>query len=204
MKYTKIPTNTFKELVLNAGIVLTDFNPTTGTVNDSDFLGATTGGLTVNVVPSFIDFAEDIDNAPKNTKEFMRLDDYDINASGSFVSVNDESLKKLNALADYSEGKITLRKDVDIDNDFFELWIVADYSDDNSEETGGFIAVHLMNVLNTGGFQMTTSDKEKGNFPFEFTAHYSIDEQEAVPVEIYIKASESETDTEEEETDTEG
>ena len=32
MKFTQIPTNTFKELQLNAGILTSNFTPATGTV----------------------------------------------------------------------------------------------------------------------------------------------------------------------------
>jgi hypothetical protein len=68
---------------------------------------------------------------------------------------------------------------------------VADYSDKNSTSgsaTAGFVAIKLINALSTGGFQIQTADKEKGQFKFEFTGHYSKDAQDTVPFEIYIKA----------------
>jgi hypothetical protein len=46
----------------------------------------------------------------------------------------------------------------------------------------------MMNALSTGGFQIQTADKEKGQFSFEFTGHYSKDSADTVPFEIYIKA----------------
>ena len=51
----------------------------------------------------------------------------------------------------------------------------------------GYIAVHLINALNTGGLQITTQNKAKGQFAFEFTGHYSIKTPEIVPYELYIK-----------------
>ena len=75
-----------------------------------------------------------------------------------------------------------------------DIWLVGDYSDVNNSGTGtgaakaGFIAIHIMNALSTGGFQIQTADKEKMQFSFEFTAHYSIDAQDTVPFEIYVQA----------------
>ena len=45
MKFTRIPETAFQTLQLNAGILLSDFTPGTGTVEDTDLLGATTGGV---------------------------------------------------------------------------------------------------------------------------------------------------------------
>ena len=45
MKFTQIPANTFKQIQLNAGVLLSDFNPSTATLVLSDILGATSGGV---------------------------------------------------------------------------------------------------------------------------------------------------------------
>lgn len=186
LNYTKIPANTFEELVLNAGIMVDSFTPASGEIGN--ILGATTGGLHFNCVPSFLDFGADIDNCPKNTKELMQTDDFDINMTGTLLTVNADSVARLVALADSEAvtgstglSKITLRKDIDIENDFKDVWLIADYGD------GGFIAIHMMSTMSTGGFQLQTTDKGKGQFPFTFKAHYSIDAQETVPCEIYVK-----------------
>ena len=69
---------------------------------------------------------------------------------------------------------------------------MGDYSDKNGETNGGFIAIKLLNALSTGGFQLKTADKAKGQFAFEFTGHYSMSAQDTVPFEIYIKAGTAE------------
>ena len=45
MKFTKIPSNTFQKLQINAGILTTDFTPATGTIGEAGQIGATTGGV---------------------------------------------------------------------------------------------------------------------------------------------------------------
>ena len=96
---------------------------------------------------------------------------------------------QLAAAADVTaaSGKITPRRDIAL-TDFKDLWLVGDYSDINDDTNGGFVAIKMMNTLSTGGFQLKTSDKAKGQFAFEFTAHFSMDAQDTVPFEIYVKA----------------
>ena len=53
MKFTQIPQDTFKELVLNAGVLLSAFSPDTAEVADGTIIGATSGGLTFAATPSF-------------------------------------------------------------------------------------------------------------------------------------------------------
>lgn len=186
-KYTKIPANTFKNLAINAGILLSAFDPSDGTVAENAMLGPTSGGVNFTTTPSFKDWGEDIDNCPKNTKELKRLDNWDVKMSGSFAACSAALARRLAALADLDNGKITPRDTVDIENDFMDIWLVGDYSDKNTGSGAGFIAIHIMSALSTGGFQLQTADKEKGKFAFEFTGHYSIDAQDTVPFEIYIK-----------------
>lgn len=65
MKYTKIPEDTFKQLQINAAILLSEFTPATGTFEASSQIGATTGGISFTATPTYTDFGDDIDNCPK-------------------------------------------------------------------------------------------------------------------------------------------
>ena len=191
MKFTKIPEDAFKQIQLNAGVLLTDFKPTDGSMKMNDLVGATSGGLNFNATPTYTDFGEDIDNCPKNMKELKQLDSWEIKLSGTFVTIDSKAAKMLVGAADEADGKITPRNDVLL-TDFQDLWWVGDYSSDNSDSTGGFIAIKMMNTLSTGGFQIQSTDKGKGQFAFEFTAHYSMDAQDTVPFEAYVKAGTAE------------
>lgn len=184
MKFTKIPTSAFEELQLNAGILASDFTPETGTLDATKILGATSGGVTATAVPSFIDFGEDMDNCPKNTKEFKRIDDWECKISGTFLTVTAATAKLSLAAADIDGEKITPRREL-ADADFVNVWFIGDYSDKNGATNGGFIAIHLINALSTGGFSLKSSDKGKGQFAVEFTGHSSIDD-DAVPFEVYV------------------
>lgn len=190
-KYTKIPTNTFKTLQLNAGLLLTTFDPDTATVTESAIMGATSGGVNFTATPSFTDFGDDIDNCPKNMLELKKLDSWDIKMSGTFVSVDKTLASSLIGPADVTAGqtkkpdKIVPRNDLKAD-DFRDVWWVGDYSDSNTGDSAGFIAVHMMKALSTGGFQIQSTDRAKGTFSFEYTAHFSMSAQDTVPFEVYI------------------
>lgn len=195
MRFTKIPSDAFQKLQINAGILTTDFTPSTGEIGAAGQIGATTGGLTFTATPTFSDFGEDIDNCPKNMKEFKRQDMVEAKMSGTFVNADTKTAKMLCGAADIDTSdttKVVPRTDLK-DSDFTDLWLVGDYSDKNGAKNGGFIAIHMLNALSTGGFQLKTADKAKGQFAFEFTAHYSLAEQDKVPYEIYIKAGTEET-----------
>ena len=186
MKYTQVPTDTFEQLQLNAGILVDSFTPSTGVIGN--ILGATTGGITFASNPSYSDFGEDVDNVPNNMMEFKRLDQYDPTMSGTFVTCTPTLAKMLVGAADIGTDttKVVPRQEL-LTTDFEELWWIGDYSDVNTGESAGFIAIHLLNALNTAGFQIKSEKNNKGQLAFEFHGHYSIDTQDVVPYEIYVK-----------------
>lgn len=192
MKYTKIPETTFQNLQLNAGVLLSDFDTETAEVANEAIIGATTGGVNFKAEPSFSDYGEDIDNCPKNMMELKKLDSWDINMSGTYVTVDVNAVKALVGAADVSGNKITPRNDLKL-TDFTDVWWVGDYSDQNGETNGGFVAIHMMNALSTGGFAIKSSDNGKGNSAFTYTAHYSIDSQDVVPFEVYVQSGAEES-----------
>lgn len=190
MRFTKIPSATFQKLQLNAGILLSSFSPATGEVTDGNIIGATSGGNNFTATPTFEDFGDDIDNCPKNTKELKKLTEWEVTISGTFVTVDTAAAKRLIGAADIDgtdTTKIVPRNDV-LQTDFADIWWVGDYSDINDNTNGGFVAIRMINALSTGGFQIQSGDKTKGQFAYEFTAHYSMDAQDTVPFEVYVKA----------------
>ena len=194
MKFTQIPTDTFKKLQLGAGILATDFDPVTGELTASNIVGATSGGVSFEATPSFSDFGEDIDNCPKNTKELKKLDSWEAKMSGSYVTMDTKAAVSVigtATVASDDQTKVIPRNSVDA-KDFKDIWWVGDYSDINEDGTSagkaGFIAIRLVNALSTGGFKIQSGDKAKGTFEFEYTGHYSIENIDAAPFELYIKA----------------
>lgn len=195
MKFTRIPETAFQKLQLNAGILLSAFAPDTGEVKEADLLGATSGGVSFTATPTYTDWGEDIDNAPVNVKELKKLDSWDVKMSGTFITVDAKAVKNLVGAADEGgtgTNKITPRNDLR-DEDFKDIWWVGDYSDQNGNTNGGFLAIHMLNGLSTGGFSMQSGNRAKGQFAFEFTGHYSIAKQDTVPFAVYVKTGTAES-----------
>lgn len=197
MKYTKIPENAFKEMQLNAGVLLTDFDTTDGMTEQEllgVMIGATSGGVNFTATPTYEDYGADIDNAPTNVKELKKLTGWEVKMSGNFITVTPTSAALMAGAADADKAdttKITPRNDV-ADTDFKDIWWVGDYSDKNGATNGGFVAIHMLNSLSTGGFQLQSTNKGKGQFAFEFTGHYSIADQNKVPYDVFVKAGTAE------------
>ena len=188
-KFTKIPQNTFNELQLNAGILLKDFDVETGTFADSDIITATTGGIQINVKPTFEDYGDDIDNCPKNTKELKKKTDADeVTMSTTALCISENLLLfQLGAAdKDSNTGAIKPRKELKT-TDFKDIWWVGDLSN------GGYVAAKISNALSTDGFSLKTTDKGKGQFALGITGHVSIDAQDVVPAEFYIGDGDDDT-----------
>lgn len=192
MKFTQVASDAFQKLQLNAGIILTDFSPATATVDKSKILAATSGGVSFATNPEYIDFGEDIDNVPPNTKQLKRLQSVNPVMSGTLKTADTNTAKMLMAAADVANGKVTPRS-ILVDDDFVDdIWWVGDYSDKNGTTNGGYLAIHMMNVLSTGGFQLQSNDDGKGDFEFELTAHYDLEDIDNVPYEVYVKTGTNE------------
>lgn len=187
-KYTQIPATTFQQLQMNAGIIAKSFAPEAGVV--SGLVGATSGGINFSAVPEFVDFGEDVDNCPKNTMELKNVNSTTVTMSGNFITVNATSAKALMAAADADDDDAThiIPRDNLVDGDFEDLWFIGDYSDVNTGDNAGYLAIKIKNALNTAGFSIRTTDKNKGQFAFTYTGHYSMTDPDEVPYEVYIKA----------------
>lgn len=187
MEFTKLPSDAFTHLQLNAGIICSGFTPATGAV--TGLMGATTGGFAFNSNPSYTDFGEDVDNCPPNTKQLKRISYYDPSASGTFLTLTADSAKTLIGAAsvDANDATHVIPANQLKASDFQDVWIVGDYSDKNTGANAGYLAIHLKDALNTAGFQLQTGKDSKGQFAFDFHAHYDLSNIDAVPFEIYVK-----------------
>lgn len=192
MKFTKVNADLFQNIQINAGIICKIFVPSTGTV--TGILSATSGGITFASNPTYTDFFEDVDNLPPNTKQGKRITAWDPALSGTMLEVNAENVKSRLGAADITTvtgttiSKITPRAVLE-ETDFDDIWFVGDYSDVNTGASAGFIAIHLIDALNTVGFQLKTGKNEKGQSTFEYHGHYDVtDDDQEPPFEIYVKA----------------
>lgn len=184
-RFSVISTDAFDALQVDAGVVLTNYDPTDPykVPRDEDILATTTGGINPVCEPEYTDYGEDVDNVPNNMMEFKRLNTW--NASMSFTSIkfNADNTKWALGAADselLSNGvtKIKPRRDVKL-SDFKDLWWVGD------KANGGAYAIRLLNALSTGGLNIQSTKNGKGTNGVTVTGHVSINAQDVMPMEIY-------------------
>lgn len=181
-KYTVIPQDAFDALQMDAGVLLTTFDPTDPAApDDEDIICATTGGINPSCVPTYSDFGEDVDNVPNNMKEFKHLDGWDCKISTTGLGTSPALIKLALGAADIdgtNTSMIVPRRDL-AQTDFSDIWWVGDRAD------GGCVAIQLKNALSTGGFSLQTTKNGKGQVSIELTGHVSINAQNVVPMVFY-------------------
>lgn len=179
--FTVIPQDTFDSLQLDAGVLLTSFDPANPAApDDEDIICATTGGINVVCQPEYSDLGEDVDNVPNNMMELKHLDSWTCSLGFTSLDTSPEGIRLALGAADITvaSGKIVPRKDLD-QSDFSDVWWVGDKAD------GGLVAVQLKNALSTEGFSLQTTKNGKGQTDCTLTGHVSIDAQSEMPMEFY-------------------
>lgn len=188
--YTKVADDAFDTLQLDAGVLLSSFDPANPYTapSSADIIATTTGGINPTCVPTYSDFGEDVDNVPNNMMEFKHLDGWDCamaftsikfnaaNVAWSLGASESTTVAAGSNTAGYT--KIVPRRNVQL-TDFKDLWWVGD------KANGGAFAVKLLNALSTGGLNIQSSKNGKGTNQMTITGHVSIVHQDTMPMEFY-------------------
>lgn len=184
-RFTVIANDAFDALQVDAGVLLTNFDPSNPyqTPASEDILATTTGGVNPTCAPTYSDYGEDVDNVPNNMMEFKHLDGWEAKMAFSSIKFNAANTKwSLGAadteLLENGVAKVKPRRDVRL-TDFQDLWWVGD------KANGGAYAIKLLNALSTGGLNIQSTKNGKGTNQIEVTGHVSIDAQDVMPMEIY-------------------
>lgn len=187
MRYYEIPQDTFDGLVTEAGLLLKNFDieaaissPTAKGFTNSDIICATTGGVKIDLTPTYSDLGEDVDNCPLNMMELKHLDSYEAKIAATGIGLTAGNLKDTIGAADIDADGfgVTPRMQL-LQTDFQSIWWVSD------KVNGGFVAAKLTNGLSTGGLSLQTGKNTKGQLTLEFTGHVSLAAQDVVPLKFY-------------------
>lgn len=191
--FTVIPESTFEDMQLDAGVLLTQFDPASPSVANADIITATTGGINAVCQPTFSDLAEDVDNVPNGMMEFQHLDGWDCSISTTALGTSPEMIRRSLGCADIDgtdTTKIVPRADLKQSDFASSIWWVGDKAD------GGYVAIELKNALSTEGFSLQTTKNGKGQTSLTLKGHVSIKAQKVVPMIFYSVAGTTEDTTE--------
>lgn len=178
----KLSPNVWEDLQLGAGVLLCDNRIT---LNDYDelitatyrnIMGATSGGVTISVVPEYFN------NAPQGHATLLDLAiirGYTITITGSFVSQNETLTQRLlgasrSKVYPSEELGMSIRGLVPQKNTkaspLNNIWWLGEYGSDGDE---GYIAIHMRNAMPTSGVSLVTEDSSFGKVSFSFQAWVS-------------------------------
>lgn len=179
MTYSRITNEQFDEMQFDAGVWVRSFNIQSPAVQDSDIICATSGGISLSVVPSIVDLGDGVYMMPKGTAEMLMVTGWTVEASFTTLGFGGGMIQFVLGASDSGADGINPRLDLQ-DGDFEDLWWIGDRVD------GGLVAIHLLNALSDEGIDIQTERQASGKISVHLTAHASLEEDmEAVPVEIY-------------------
>lgn len=178
MTYSKITQSQFNEMQFDAGVWVRSFDLTRPSISPDNVICATSGGISLSVVPNIVDTGSDVYMMPKETAEMLFLTGWNVDASFVSLGFSAEAIRFALGVAD-NDGSINPRLELQ-DEDFDSLWWIGDRVD------GGLVAIHILNVLSDEGLGIQTEQGKAGQVTIHLAAHGSLeDETDTIPVEIY-------------------
>lgn len=175
---TGLTSRTIESLQLNAGVLLTSYTKGTDIAED-DILGATRGGGSFTAVPTMHQAA--VDGAPTYVVGLERCDDWVVTLNATMVELNDEAITRALGVGVTKTGttdKVFTVKNKVNTTDFKDLYWVGDLSN------GQNVVIKIKNALNTGGLNLTFSDRGEGTYALALIGHYTVSDLETVPFDI--------------------
>lgn len=199
-KYGKLPSTPFKNISFNAGTLLTEFDPTSPTIDRTKIIGATTGGSQFTPNLDIVNLFEDVDNAKANSKQGVYIRGCDPHLTTTLLTVGTGNIEMLvpNSTVETTPAttttpaltQITPEDGIVPESEFFDIWVVTDYAtmaEEDGKSINGFFAIHLMDCIDVNGFQQQTTNEGKVQYSCDFRAHYDVeDDDQTVPYEIYF------------------
>lgn len=182
-RFTVVAEDAFDALQLEAGVLLTNFDPANPVRPSSDDIIATTsGGVNPVCNAEYEDYGEDVDNVPNNTLELKQLSGWDCTMSFTTIKFNAANTQWALGAADIEDHGtykvVKPRRDVNL-TDFKDIWWVGD------KANGGAFAIKLLNALSTGGLSIQSTKNGKGTNQLTLTGHVSLAAQDKMPMEFY-------------------
>ena len=183
MLKTGLTSRTITSLQLNAGVLLTSYTKGVD-IEEDDILGATRGGGSFTAVPTMHQAA--VDGAPTYVVGLERCDDWVVTLNATMVELNDEAITRALGVGVTKTGttdKVFTVKNTVNTTDFKDLYWVGDLSN------GQNVVIKIKNALNTGGLNLTFTDRGEGTYALALIGHYTVDDLETAPFDITFEGA---------------
>lgn len=183
--FNKVSSDAFQKMAFGTGMLLKKFNPAAPAVPKDEEIICTTGeDITASCVASYKDMAEGIGNVPEGMKEMMDVEGYDCSMSFTAKEVTPEVIALAIGPSTIAENKVTPKNYIEASDFQSDIWLLIDLLG------GGWAAVHLKNVLSSGGLSLKTAKGGVTDISCDLKGHYSLENQDEVPMEFYVTNTE--------------
>lgn len=201
-KISGFTSNTAENLLLNAGAYFKNFDPENDTfetaVESGKLIGATKGGGEFSAVPTIRQI--EVDGVAGRAKGLEVIDSWDVYLKATVLEVKKESIVQSLCAASVDEGTssdydiITARSEIAI-SDYIDnvAWVGTLSGSDKP------VIIIVKNALNTEGLKFTTQDKNEATISMTFYGHYTQDDLDSPPFDIYYPKKKTANSTEQKE-----
>lgn len=189
-RYSGFSQDTAKSLLLNAGAFFKNLTISEdGTIESFEdavaagkLLGATRSGGEFSAVPEARQV--EVDGVAGRAKGLEVIDSWEVYLRANVLEIKEDTLKAALCGAEVEEGtdynKITAKNGIEL----------ADYIDNIAwvgtlSGTDKPVVIVVKNAINTDGLTLTTSDKNEATIQMTFYGHYTPDDLDTPPFEIY-------------------
>lgn len=188
MNFSGFNAGTAKHLQLDAGAFLKNYDPTSDTwetAKETKLVGATAGGGSFSAVPSVRRIG--IDGVKGGAKGLEAIDEWTVTLTANVKEITADTLMLALGAAKSAESqspanytKITGKSEFD-DEDYMDnlTWV------GRLSGTKEPVIIVVKNAVSTNGLTISFADKQEGVIPVTVTGHYTADDLETPPFEIY-------------------
>ena len=181
-KATRISQDAAEKMQINAGLLLKNFDVANAVEpSDKNIVCETTGDFSITCTPETADFFEDVNNAPRNTKEGKRITGWTCGLGVTALSVTPETIALSLGASEVGANNGTRARTQYKSEDFKALYWIGDMFDENK-----LFVVAMDDTVSTGGLSYTASNNGKGGLALTLTPHASITTPEKIPMAFYI------------------
>jgi hypothetical protein len=187
-KYSGFTTKTAESLLLNAGAYFKNFDVEKDTfdtaVSAGKLIGATKGGGEFSATPTIRQI--EVDGVAGRAKGLEVIDSWETYLKATVLEIKKETIKsalcsaKIDETSNEDYDIISANAQIGLDDYIENVAWVGTLSGSNKP-----VIIIVKNALNTGGLKLATQDKSESTVEMTFYGHYTQEDLETPPFEIY-------------------
>ncbi len=174
--------------MLVTGLDMKNFDGNINSLSETQKIGATTGGGSVEIKPEMRDLFEDVDGARFKYKQGMVTDRFDITLKMTLLEFKEGNLqlalgaseKNAGSFANANYDSYTPKVEL-TDADFKTIFWLGTLKGSDKP-----MVIEIKNAMNTEGFNLSFEDKGKGKLELNLEALGDLAKPTEIPVTIYI------------------